>query len=209
MSTGKSNPRLRVLHTSPDVGTVDVYLDETLSISDLAFGQVSDYLALPPGDHMLRVYSAGVGGQGAENVRAELRGLQVGQDYTAIVVGKLVQMQAILLQDSAQAPAAGHAKVRAVHASPDAPPLDIALAGGPLLAEGVAFGQATPFREVAAGMVDLEVRASGTKDVIMALPDHTLAGGSLYTLVALGLLAGQPAFMVMPLVQRLEMQLPA
>jgi len=52
------------------------------------------------------------------------------------------------------------------------------------------------------------VRLGGPEETVIELPDYTLADGSLYTFVALGLLDGQPAFMIMPLVQAVEMQLP-
>ncbi len=209
MPAERGSARVRLLHTMPDAPAVDLYVDGTLVVPTLAFGQVSDYLALPSGDHALRIYPAGTGGRGAAVVSAALEGLKARQDYTAVALGRLGQAHAILLHDSTGAPAARRAKVRAVHASPDAPTLDVAVAGGPVVLKNVAFKHATPFKEVDAGMVDLEVRPSGRSETVMALPDYTLADGRLYTFVALGLLDGQPSFMIMPLVQAIEMQLPA
>ncbi len=209
MSIERGHARVRALHTSPDAPTVDLFVDGTLAVPNLAFGQVSDYLALSPGSHRLRIFPAGTGGQGSEVLNASLEDLGAGQDYTAVVLDRLEHVHALMLHDSTEAPAAGRAKVRAVHASPDAPAVDVAIAGGAVLLRNVAFRHATPFHEVDSGMVDLEVRPSGHTETIMVLPDYTLADGSLYTFVALGLLSGQPAFMIMPLVQAIEMQLPA
>ncbi len=199
---------MRVLHASPNAPAVDVFVDNVLSIANLAFGQVSDYLALAPGGHVLRVFPSGAGSQGQEILNAQLRDLQAGQDYTAIVVGMLEHIHAILLHDSTPEPAAGHAKVRAVHASPDVPPVDVALAGRPAVFRNLVFRHATPFQEVESGTVDVEIRPSGQTETVMVLPDFSLAGGNLYTFVALGLLQGQPAFMVMPLIEAVELRQP-
>ncbi|HOG48350.1 MAG TPA: hypothetical protein PLB78_17105, partial [Anaerolineae bacterium] len=70
------------------------------------------------------------------------------------------------------------------------------------------FRHATPFQEVESGTVDVEIRPSGQTETVMVLPDFSLAGGNLYTFVALGLLQGQPAFMVMPLIEAVELRQP-
>ncbi len=209
MAMERGNPRVRMLHTSPDAPAVDVYIDGTLSIPNLAFGQVTDYLALSPGNHSLRILPAGSGGQGQEVLNAGLDDLRSGEDYTAIVLGKVGHIHATLLHDSTDIPTAGSAKVRTVHAAPDAPAVDIGVAGGPTVFKNIPYKRVTDFVEVPAGMVDLEVRPAGRTDTVMVLPDYTLADGNIYTFVALGLLHGQPAFMIMPLVQTVEMRMPA
>jgi hypothetical protein len=209
MSVARGNPRVRAFHTSPNAPAVDIYIDGTLAIPNLAFGQVSDYLALQPGNHSLRIFPAGTSGQGQEVLNAELEGLKVGEDYTAVAIDRLEHLHAMLLHDTTPPPSAGHAKVRVLHASPDAPAVDIAATGGPLLFKNVGFRHVTDFSEVPAGMVDLEVRPAGQTETLMVVPDYTLAEGTMHTFVALGLLQGQPAFMIMPLVTTVEMRMPA
>lgn len=208
MSAARGNPRLRAFHASPNAPAIDLYIDGTLTIPDLAFGQVSDYLSIQPGNHSLRIYPAGTSGQGQELLSAELEGLKVGQDYTAVALDMVEHLRAMLLHDTTPRPSAGHAKVRAFHASPDAPPVDIAVARGPVLFKNVAFRHVTDFVEVPARMVDLEIRPTGQEQTLMVLPDYTLADGTMHTFVALGLLNGEPAFMIMPLVTTVEMLMP-
>lgn len=208
MSVARGNPRVRAFHTSPDALAIDIYIDGTLTVPNLAFGQVSDYLTLEAGNHAMRIFPAGAGGQGRAMLNAELEDLKVGEDYTATLAGKMGHIHAMLLHDTTDIPAAGHAKVRALHASPDAPAVDIAVEGRPVVFKNVNYRHATDFVEVPAGMVDLEIRQAGRTDTIMVVPDYTLTAGSIYTFAALGLLEGQPAFMIMPLVTTTEMRMP-
>jgi len=209
MSVAKGNPRLRALHASPNAPAVDIYIDGTLTIPNLAFGQVSDYLAVPAGNHSVRIFPAGTSGQGQEVLNAELEGLKVGEDYTAVALDMAEHLHATLLHDTTSIPSAGHAKVRALHASPDAPAVDIATGDGTVIFRNVSFKQATDYIEVPAGMVDLEIRPAGKSETVMVVPDYTISEGSIHTFVALGLLKGQPAFMIMPLVTTVEMRMPA
>lgn len=79
--------------------------------------------------------------------------------------------------------------MRVAHNSPDAPAVDVAVAGGPVLFSNVAFPDATGFAEVDAGTYDLEVRPAGTEDVALALDGVALEAGRVYDVFAIGTLA--------------------
>lgn len=79
------------------------------------------------------------------------------------------------------------ARVRVVHASPDAPAVDV-LVDGAVVLTNVAFQDASAYLTVPAGNRTLEVRpASGGSSVISVTP--TLADGVDYTVLAAGPLA--------------------
>jgi len=98
-----------------------------------------------------------------------------------------------VLEDNNSAPASGKAHVRFVHASPDAPAVDIAVAGGPVLFSNVPFKGVGAYTPVDAGTYDLEVRLTGTNTVVLPLPGIKLDAGTVYTAWAMGLAAGDPA----------------
>ena len=79
------------------------------------------------------------------------------------------------------------ARVRVLHASPDAPAVDV-LVDGAVVLSNVTFTQASGYLDVPAGSRDIAVRASGTTSVVI---DATLdlAAGTDYTVIARGLLA--------------------
>src|SRR5690606_34390944 len=78
------------------------------------------------------------------------------------------------------------ARVRVIHASPDAPAVDVAVTGGDVLISGLAFPSASDALEVPAGVYDLEVRPAGTTDVALALPGVPLDAGMVYDVFAIG-----------------------
>jgi hypothetical protein len=103
------------------------------------------------------------------------------------------------LTDNNSQPAAGKAHVRFVHASPDAPAVDIAVAdGGPVLFSNVAFKGVGDYLPVDAGTYDLEVRVAGTENVALEVPGLTLNDGTVYTVFAMGLAGGEPALTAVP-----------
>jgi hypothetical protein len=50
--------QVRVAHLSPDVNEVDVWVDGTLQLEDVAFKGFSPYLELSAGTHQIQVYLA-------------------------------------------------------------------------------------------------------------------------------------------------------
>jgi hypothetical protein len=201
------NARVRALHTSPDAPAVDIYVDGSLGIAGLSFGEFSDYVELSAGMHNVQVKPAGSGPTGPSVIDADIE-LTGGQDYTVAATGMLANIQPVVLLDSTAAPGPNMAKVRVFHASPDAPAVDIGIPAGPTLFEDVSFTEITPFEAVDAGTVDLEVRPSGTIQPVLSIPSVSLVGGSLYTFVALGLLEGTPSLRVMPIVDVARVRMP-
>jgi hypothetical protein len=80
------------------------------------------------------------------------------------------------------------ARVRVVHASPDAPNVDVLIDGAAVLTD-VPFGAASAYLPVEAGDRELQVRAAGTSTVVIDDGQY-LDDGSDYTVIASGLVAG-------------------
>lgn len=77
--------------------------------------------------------------------------------------------------------------VRVVHASPDAPAVDVYVDGMRTVA-GAAFKAATPYGEVPAGKHKVVVTAAGNKDAVVFEADVDLKAGTYYTVAAVGYL---------------------
>ncbi|MGE0639949.1 MAG: DUF4397 domain-containing protein [Thermoanaerobaculia bacterium] len=186
-----SNPggvaRLRVVHNSPDAPNVDVIVNGGVALADVPFGAISGYLEVPGGDYNVKVSPAGASGTGPYVIDADVS-LAAGTDYTVIASGVLAEIYPAVLVDDNSAPAAGEARVRFFHGSPDAPAVDIALVGGPVLIPGAPFG-ADATIEVPAGKYDLEVRVAGTSTEVLQLLGVEFAAGGVYTAIASGLVA--------------------
>ncbi len=177
--------RVRVAHMSPDAPAVDIYVDGNKALTNVPFKTVSDYIALPAGEHRFEVRPTGTN----TSVIDAKATLAAGKDYTVAAINEVAKIAPLVLEDDTAAPASGKAKVRVVHASPDAPAVDIAVKGGPVLVSNLAFGKASDTLAVDANTYDLEVRAAGTTTVALPLPGVKLDAGKIYTVFASGKLA--------------------
>jgi hypothetical protein len=165
--------------------------DSITAFSGAPFTGITDYTELDAGSYNFKVVPAG--DTEPVVIEADLD-LAAGTDYTVVAIEKLENIRPIVLVDDNSAPAPGMAHVRFVHASPDAPNVDIFVAdGGPLLFENVPFAQASSYLPVDAGTYDLEVRVHDTGDVVLTVPGVNLAERTVYTVFAMGLAGGDPA----------------
>jgi hypothetical protein len=184
---------LRVAHMSPNAPNVDVYADGSAVLEDVAFGAVSDYLDVPAGDRQLRITPAG---DAETTVFEGAVPVEGGTAYTVAAVGEVGDMadqpfEPLVLTDDNSDPGDDTARVRLVHASPDAPAVDVTLASnGDTLFDGVAFGDSGSVT-VPAGDYTLQIRGDTENDDgdVVAEFDVSLTGGESYTGFAAGYLS--------------------
>jgi hypothetical protein len=188
--------RVRVVHASPDAPAVDVWVNGAVAFSNAPFKGITSYAELAPGSYQVQVSPTGA----TEPIVIDATlDLAADTDYTVVAVGTLDSIEPLVLVDNNSAPAAGKAHVRFVHASPDAPAVDIAVAnGGPVLFSNVAFKGTGDYLPVDAGTYDLEVRLAGTDTVALSVPGVSLEEGKVYTVFAMGLAGGEPALTAVP-----------
>jgi Domain of unknown function (DUF4397) len=177
--------QVRVAHLSPDAPNVDVYVNGEPVLTDVPYTTVSSYLSLPAGTQQVTVYAAGDTSSPVIDVPVELT---AGGAYTVAAVGLVTDgsIKAQVYQDDLRAPSAGNAKLRVIHASPDAGPVDVVPRGGEPLATDLALPDDTPYAEVPAGTYTLDVNAAGTDQTVLTVPDAALASGGVYSAFAVG-----------------------
>ena len=182
---------VRVVHASPDAPAVDVWVNGQPAITDLAFGEVSPYASLRAGQYDVQVVPTGA----TTPVVIDVQDLSLffNTDYTVLAVNTLDKIEPLLLKDDNRPAAVPFARVRFVHASPDAPAVDIAVEDGPVLFGNVSFKGVGDYVDVPAGVYNLEVRLAGTDTVALSLPAVALDGGTTYTAIAVGLAGGSPS----------------
>ena len=183
---------VRVAHFSPDAPNVDVYVDDSETLSDVPFRAISDYLELPAGAHTVTITAAGdadtVAFEGEVTVAADT-------DYTIAAIGELSsedsEFRPLVLEDDNSEVGSDTARVRLVHAAPDAPAVDVTAAGGDtVLFDGVPFGE-SGYVEVPAGTYTLGVRGDTDSNDGDVVAEYTveLTGGTVYTAFAGGYLS--------------------
>lgn len=179
--------KVRVVHASPDAPAVDVWVNGAKALTNVPFFTASDYLDLPGGSYDIQVVPTGV----TTPVVIDAKGVKIeaGKAYTIAAVGKLAEIKPAIFVDNLSAPAAGKAHVRVIHASPDAPAVDVKLASGATLIPGLAFPNASDYLPVDAGSYDLQVTPAGASAVVLDLKGTKLDAGKIYDVFAVGELA--------------------
>jgi hypothetical protein len=178
-----TDARARIGHCSPDAPAVDIWIDGARAIENVAFGQIGDYTDLPAGRHEVALSATGDDDPVFET-SVEVEG---DADYTVLATGTMDDLDATVLADESGDVPSGKTHVRFVHCSPDAPAVDVRVAGGPTLFEGIGFRQASDYAPVDAGSYDLEVVPSGSDDIALSLPDTRFRGGRAVSAVATGM----------------------
>lgn len=184
---------VRVLHASPDAPAVDIYIDDTIvdGWTNVPFGTLSDYMAVPAGTYNVKVYATGDATTPVINTDVTV---DAGTSYTIAASG-FVGDNSLIAYPFADEPAleSGRALVRVVHLSPDAPAVDVAPDGAAALISNLAFPDATDYAALDPATYDLEVRLAGTMTVALDLDPLELEAGKAYSVFAIGSAAQQPA----------------
>jgi hypothetical protein len=175
---------VRVMHASPDAPAVDVYVDGQAVLTNVGFFAYSNYLSLPDGTYNIAVTPAG-----ASIDDAVLSGpLEVSGGYagTLAAVNFLDSIEAVLYEDNNAPVPAGKTRVRVIHASPNAPAVDVKLAGTNTVVVQNAPFKASAYVEVDAGTYQFDISPAGAADVVFTTPALRFESGWTYTLVATG-----------------------
>ncbi len=192
VAAGVAQADVRVVHASPDAPNVDIYVNgdpasASPNIANLPFTQATPYVPLPSDTYRFRVTPNAAPAPVVIDVTTPIDG---NTDYTVVAVDFLNSIEALLLtDDNTIDPNA--ARVRFVHASPDAPTVDIFAAGGvdPLF-DAISFRGVGDYISVPAGTYDLEVRLDAGGALALPVPGLTLEAGTVYTVFAMGSVAG-------------------
>jgi len=189
-----------VAHTSPDAPSVDVVTKTgDPLIRGLAYRAVSTRIEVPGGVYPIEVRPTG---QATAVLSANVKLLPVlswglfahGQVASGVAAERKLSVSALPL---ASKDAAGGTRLRVVHASPDAPAVDV-LAGGKALLSNLSFPRATGYLDFAAGLpaTTLKVRASGQPrdlfDIVIEPGVADATRGQNVTVFATGLVGTTP-----------------
>lgn len=179
---------LRVIHAGYNAPPAAVFLNNVLSISSLEYGQSSGYapilsdvydIEMTPADDETMVLAS------IENL--VLMPLEV---ITVFVVGERADMRPLIVEDSRYL-LDDRARVRFVHAAPDAPAVDIRidLGDGTQVFPGVSFPEVTDYIAIDPDDYVFVITAAGDTTPLVTFDEVVLETGTIYTIAALGTLA--------------------
>ncbi|MCK6577109.1 MAG: DUF4397 domain-containing protein [Anaerolineae bacterium] len=192
--------QMRFVHALPGAGAVDVYVNSTLAIVDLAFGEASPYLAVPAGTYSLSVTQSGE----ASPLWQQEVALAAGGAKT-LIVSSINPLQFSEFAEDLNPVAFGKARFTAVHAIADAPAVDIVLTDGRPVVPGLAYNTPYGTLDLPALTYELAVVPGGAAlaEAIIPAAEYSLNSGESYMIVAYGT-AADPDIMVLQTAARAE-----
>jgi hypothetical protein len=197
--------KVRVVHGAPSAPSVDVYVTApnaalattTPTLSNVSFKGISNALTIAAGTYQIRVTATGSKTPVFDSGSVPLAG---GADLVLVAVDQNTGSSPISLVGLTADPATprielvdARAKLRAVHASPNAPNVDILLDNA-VVAPNVPFKAVFGFADVPSGARNVKVNAAGTATTVINVTP-TLVAGRAYTAYAVGFLANIEALL--------------
>lgn len=174
-----------VIHASPTTEKLDFYVENVkANNADFAYTNKIDYLNLYSGTRRLTIAKKGA----SESLLSADFTLEPQKGYSLFVYDKLEAVKFLMIKDDLTAPATGKAKVRFVHLSPDAPALNLSIAGKTTpLFTAKSFKDYTDFVEIdPADKVTFNIQGDA---VTATIADVKIEANKLYTVWVKGLKA--------------------
>lgn len=189
-STGNTvDPRLRVIHASPDAPAVNVYAAIGLDpanrpapvISALDYAQSSGALSVPAGSYDIIVEGIIPGGN-ADVITVSSFALSNTAEVTVFAVEPVSAIEPLVVNNSASTPSSSGVALAVVHASPDAPAVDVYVTApgadissiDPTLS--FSFKESVDAGVVPVGQYQIRVTLAGTKTVVFDSGTVDLSG---------------------------------
>ncbi len=186
---------VRLIHAAPGVAALDGFANDSKVFTDVTYKNITAYREVPGADQTLRLRFAGQ--DSAQPLAEDAESFVKGRHYTVLAVpnsataiitrdgGQRVDL--VFIDDQLAAPAAGKARLRVIHGSPDLGDIDIYAPGrAEAIAQAVSFGSATKYVDTDPTSSALEVRRKGENITTLSVPSTNYQAGKLYTIIVVG-----------------------
>ena len=179
----KNNSSLvRVFHAAPQAPNVDVYVNDQMVFSNLAFGDFTRYVYLDEGEYNVSVYLAGQKDRPVINQMVDVPSQQI---FTIAATGNLDNLGLLVVPDKVlKSPSPNYSSMRIIHLSPNAQAVDI-LVDGDTLFEDISFGEGTDYVDLNSGTYNINAVLNSDKSVVLPLK-MTLNPNKIYTIYIIG-----------------------
>lgn len=179
----KNNSSLvRIFHAAPQAQNIDVYVNDQMVFSDLAFGDFTKYVYLDEGEYNVSVYLAGQKDRPIINQMVDVSSQQI---FTVAATGNLDNLGLLVIPDKvSKSPSQSYSSLRVIHLSPNAPGVDI-LVDGDKLFEDISFEEGTDYVDLNPGTYNVNVVLNTDKSVVLPLK-VTLNPDKIYTIYIMG-----------------------
>jgi len=189
--SAQGNANVRFVHAIPGASAVDIYLNGTLVIADLGYGEATSYLTVPAGEIDTTVTAAGID----SSILWEQTLPASADTSTTFVASSADTLRFDAFNDNLGATRFGGTRLLLVHAVAGGPAVDVTLAepvtlngalqpAGTALATGMAYGTSFGAFDLPAQTYVVNVSVTGTIDTLVSnMPLPLTAGTSNIAIV--------------------------
>ncbi|WP_059170797.1 DUF4397 domain-containing protein [Bacillus sp. FJAT-27445] len=169
----------RVFHANPSLGAIDILINGLRLVKSLSFKDRSLSVALPPGWCQIDVFFNGTWiGTSELNVEQD-------HEYFIAVTGNSAEVDIFICRSDTPIPH-GEAVARFVHLAPKLGKADLSVHKGDVVFPGLQYLNVTEPLALTPFTVDLEARADGTKDILLAMPNVHFERDTAYLVCIVG-----------------------
>lgn len=193
--------RIRVMHASPDIGLVDMFVDGVRTFENISFFSTTEYMNLAAGQHRIQIAPAGK--KAGKAVIDTTVDLIRGRPYTLAMMNIREESEGLLLSDSTKESETGMARVRFVHAAPNNQAVDLWMRNAqvPLLTDQ--YFMSDDYVELPAGSYTFDIANAGTSNVLLQSQSLRFEAGWTYTIAFGGMgLGNTPGPMLHTVIDR-------
>jgi len=193
--TGQLNNNLladfKVLNASQVPSPLNVLVDGVLTLSNVPYAAVSNYVTIPAGTRTFSVQATSTPGANLLNL---VTTAAPATDTSIMLNGPAGALQATVLADNNLPPAIGRARIRFINGSPDQGPLDVYINFSKQVA-GLATNAASGYNEVTADAslgtsFEFDFNIAGTTTPVLKMPAVTIVAAHTYSIYVIGLSTG-------------------
>lgn len=183
------------VNASPNGSNIDASVNGSVVATNIAYPNNSGYKSVASGTSNITVTQTGTTTQVLNGTTS----FEAGSSYSFYVVDSTNKRKAVILKDDLSAPASGKAKIRVLHFSPNAPAVDISIAGSgtsTINMNNRSFNDVSSnasysaFQEVDAAGLTLTIKLAGTSTILATVPVPALTAGKIYTFIIKGFAGG-------------------
>ncbi len=178
---------VRVIHASPFVGTADIFVDGKLLLSSFQFAAVSDYVAVPPGSHDVKVSLVGKGINAA--VLTQKLTVPSNKVLTVAALGTEPQKLSVQVFEDDNQVVPNQARVRVYHLAPDAGNVEVQV-GEEYKFNNVGYTVASQYMNEDTGPCEMSVNDTEYNKSLKITA--SLRPNTITSIFAVGLFRGNP-----------------
>ncbi len=169
---------------SPEGSALDIYADNSkINFNAFDYTDYTGYLRFFTGERTLRFTPFNA----ANTVAEETVVLVADSLYSVFITGQLGDRQAMIVHDDIRAEDTDNALIRVLHASPDAPTINLVQTGTETsLFNNITYREITEFGEITPGQTSFDITNAANGEFITTVANVNFLSGRVYTLIVRG-----------------------